>query len=150
SPEDRKYYPEHIDHISSPGSQAIYHNLRYSSKGIHTQLNDPNKGLIRPYPFQTQNYTIIASDYQGNQSTLSFSVKRVERPSIDYSVIYNYLINSSQSSRVELGRSTIVFPEGTFIRDQRLYIFKEEIVRDSEENIVVHMTENQLPLYEKP
>jgi len=150
STEDRKYYPEHIDHISSPGSQAIYHNLRYSSKGIRSQLDDPNRGLIRPYPFQTQNYTIIASDYQGNQSTLTFSIRRVEHPSIDYTVVYNYLINSSQSSRVELGQSSIVFPGGTFVRDQRLYLFEEKIVRDNEEIIVVHMTENQTPLYERP
>ena len=79
---DRKYYPEHIDHISSPGTQAIYHNLRYSSEGIRRQLNNPNAGLIRPYPFQQQEYTIKSSDYQGNSSSLTFSVRQVDHPSL--------------------------------------------------------------------
>ncbi len=150
SVEDRKYYPEHIDYITSPASQRIYHNLRYSSGNIFAQLKDPDKGLVRPYPFQTQNYTVKATDYQGNSSTLTFSVQRVENPSIDYAVMYNYMIKAARSNRINLDHFSMIFPEGTFLRDQRLYLFEEEVVHDNEKTFMVHMTENQLPLYQNP
>ena len=148
--DDRKYYPEHIDYVTSPEFNAVYHNMRYTSNDISTQLKDPHLGLIRPFSFQIQEYKIIATDYQGNSSTLTFSIRQVENPSIDYDWMYNYVMQADRSNRVNLDQFSIIFPEGTFVRDQRLYIFEEIMVRDGEQVVMVHMNEDHLPLYENP
>lgn len=150
SRDDRQYYPEHIDHIRSADSKAVYHMLRFTNNETLSQIDDENAGLIRPYPFQTQNYMVKAADFQGNTSSLTFSIRRVENPSIDYAVMYNYKIDASESSRIELDHFSLIIPSGTFVRDQRLYIFEEEVVRDNDKKRMIHMTENQLPLYERP
>src|SRR5690606_6780013 len=93
---------------------------------------------------------IIATDYQGNSSTLTFSIRQVENPSIDYDWMYNYVMQANRSNRVNLDQFSIIFPEGTFVRYQRLYIYEEMMVRDGEQIIMVHMNEDQLPVYEKP
>lgn len=147
---DRKYYPEHIDHITHGESNAIYHNMRYSNNDITTQLSDLQAGLIRPYPFQTQEYLIQATDYQGNTSTLTFSIRQVDNPSIDYDWMYNYVIEAGKTNRVNLDQFSIIFPGGTFVRDQRLYLFEEVTVRDGEKMVMIHMNEPQLALYERP
>ncbi len=150
SADDRKYYEEHIDHIDSPESQAIYHNLRYASQDITTQLQNSQAGLFRLLPFLTQEYTVIATDYQGNRSSLTFSIRQVENPSIDYEWMYNYVIPAGVASRVHLDQYAIIFPEKTFARDQRLYIYEEITVQDGEPVVMIHMNEDQIPLYEAP
>lgn len=146
--EDRKYYREHVDHKTSSSSSATYHNLKYKTNGIEAQLKNSRLGLIQPFPFQQQKFKIIATDYAGNKSKLEFTVQRVERPSIDYTEMYNYILPPEQSNKINLDQYSVIFPIGTFLQEERLYLFEEEIVSDNEAVQMIHMTQNQLPLYE--
>lgn len=150
TPQDRLYYKEHIDHITDGQSNAHFHNLRYSSNEITSQLSDVQAGIYRPLSFQTPRFHIEATDYQGNTSVLSFNIRQVDHPTIDYDWMYNYVVKAGRSTRINLDQFSIIFPDRCFVRDQRLYIFEEITVRDGEEMIMVHMNESQLPLYEKP
>src|SRR5690606_1301784 len=115
-----------------------------------SHLQNTQAGLLRPYPFQSQEYTVVATDYQGNRSTLTFSIRQVDDPSIDYEWMYNYVVPAGTSSHIDLDQFALYFPKNAFARDQRLYIFEEEIVRDGEKVVMIHMNEGQIPLYESP
>lgn len=145
---DRLYYKEHIDHITDGTSNAVYHNLRYSSNSITTQLSNNQAGLFKPRPFQNQQYRVEARDYQGNTSTLTFSIRQVDQPSIDYEWMYNYVVKAGRSTRINLDQFSIIFPARSFVRDQRLYLFEEVTVKDGEDMVMIHMNEPQVPLYE--
>lgn len=147
---DRKFYPAYVDYIASTASQTSYYNLRYSNNLMEISLSNSKLGLMRPYPFSRQEYSIVATDFQGNSSTLTFSIRQSENPSIDYAHMYNYMIPANQSSRINLDRYSLLFPPGTFLTDQRVYIFEEEVVENNEKIYLIHMLGEQSPLYEKP
>lgn len=148
---DRKYYNCHVDYKMSEHSIHKYHNLKYRVHPIWEDLTLETSGLsplLKPYPFQTDQYRIVASDYQGNESQLDFTVKRVNEISLDYDQMYNFVLPSGHNNRVDLDRFSITFPKHTFIRDHRAYIFEEEVIRDNEPFHLIHLGENEVPLFE--
>jgi len=148
---DRRYYNSHVDYKMSQHSINKYHNLKYRTHPILKDFEKEKAGhspLLRPYPFRTDQFKIIASDFQGNTSQVEFSVKRVEQLSIDYDQMYNFILRADQTNRVVLDRFTILFPEKTFLHDHRAYIFEEEIIRDNQPFHLVHLGENEVPYFQ--
>lgn len=148
---DRKYYNSHVDYKMTQHSVNKYHNLKYRVHPILEDFRKEEEGtspLLKPYPFRTDQFRIIATDFQGNASRLEFSVKRVDDLSIDYDQMYNFILKAGKNNRVELDQFTILFPEKTFLHDHRSYIFEEEVIRDNQPFHLVHLGENEIPFFE--
>lgn len=145
---DRQYYNNKIDYTHSDHQKAIFHNLQHQSIYYLPIANTSTSGLLKLTPFKSKEIQIVASDFQGNKSTLHLTLSQVDQVQMNYNHIYNFVVGNSESQKIELDHYTVLFPKNSLGKEKRLYVFEEQEVIDNQSQWILHLDKDRIPIFE--
>ncbi|GAA5220531.1 M23 family metallopeptidase [Membranihabitans marinus] len=134
----RKYYPSQIDYLTNEERSTPLLLLKE-----YTEIDQ----MIKLNPHRPKNIKMIATDFQGNTSTYTCDIHQQDPVKIDYQKIYNYLIEPGKNNKIKLDLYEIIFPKNTFTHPSKLYVFEEMNITDNEEQWLLHLDKDKMPLY---
>lgn len=114
---ETRYLNAHLDYEERVTSRS-YFNRCYRLPGNRLSMYNShrNEGAVKLFQDQARTITIIASDLAGNESRVSFRVRRgeVDPPP---PVSYNYVLKHDEANAIETYGLKLRFPRGSFYED---------------------------------
>ncbi len=73
---------------------------------------------------QSDNYTLIFSDYEGNQTSISYQIVKINSPTNTLSPTYkpNYIVSSTENTLIQTDNFDIFIPKQDHVTQQGIYI----------------------------
>lgn len=148
---ERPYFKTHVDYGVNILDKKQHH-LLYKHQGNRLQVycDCPSYGIIPAFENKNQEIKIIASDFQGNQSSVEFSVVRKPPPYEYNTPVYTHEFSPDEAQVVSLQGATIKFPKNAFFKEERLHIKEERGQCENCISPVIVIREDGIPFYHAP
>ena len=146
---ESRYLNAHLDYEEQVARNSYFNRLfrlpgnRLSAVYRH----DDREGVVPLSRDRACKVTIAARDVAGNESTLEFWARHVDRPLSADRPPYHYFLPYDEENAVQRPGLSLYFPEGAFYED--LYLFLEEAADQSSDiySSVFHVHDARTPVH---
>lgn len=142
---ESRYINAHLDYKEQKMNKA-YYNRSFKLPGNRLSIYDKNEGVVTLHKNSPSKIEVIASDADGNKSTLKFWVKRAEvKPA--KAKAFNYSLFYDRQNTIDNGNFKAVFPKGVFYENAYINYESLQDLSDDVYSPMYHLHDVSIPVH---
>lgn len=142
-----RYINAHIDYRHFTKKKVRF-NRCYKLPGNELpNILSEETAIVKLYENQPQKIEIIVSDFENNQSTLTFWILRNSKMNEVKPLVYNYLLPFDEANIINQNDIKLYFPEKSFYENTYLYLSNSAEKSDQYYAHIYHVGNPETPLH---